>query len=622
MDAKAIEVGLVLNPRQIFLVPLYQRRFAWHEDRLEPLWNDIVAKATELIAGKSRRYAHYMGALIVLPKPYEIIRVQPLYVVDGQQRITTFQLFLAAVRDLANEFGLTDMAEQLRAHLFNGDEMLMQDPKTERYKVHPTAFDRPLFRDLVDLNLDAIRSKYGEYFFQNQNLRKGDTPLLLRAWWFFRLKAYAFAVEEGSEIPGVAARLGALWRALLREFRLVFIALDEDDDAQVIFETLNSRGQPLTAMDLVRNDIFHRAVAGGEDAESLILEKWASFEDGFWQETQGRGFQRRPRIDVFLGNMLIAETGEEIATGELYSEYRSFIRPKKGEPRFGTVAAELDRLILHAPTFRALAVPTGTTALASLGRKLNVWEVNTAYPLVMRIEADTSTSETSKAALYRMIYAYIVRRAFCGLTTRSLGLAFLRVIKSIMERGVSTEAFVNAFADQTSAAYRVPANDEFRRAIVERPIYGPLRSERLRLVLEDLELALRDKFDEDITLPGGLTVEHILPDTWATHWPLSDGRKAPSSLEADGDDVLRGLIDARESAKHTLGNLTLVTGANNPGLSNLDFATKRPRLEKSLLKLNQEITKLNVWNEESITARGERLAALAIEIWPATEPNI
>jgi len=117
MDAKAIEVGPVLSARQTFVVPLYQRRFAWQEDRLEPFWSDLTSKATECLDGKSQRYAHYMGALIVLPRRYEVGRVQALHLVDGQQRITSFQLFLAAIRDLAEELGLTTMSDQLRASL-------------------------------------------------------------------------------------------------------------------------------------------------------------------------------------------------------------------------------------------------------------------------------------------------------------------------------------------------------------------------------------------------------------------------------------------------------------------------------------------------------------------------
>jgi len=96
MKADAVQIGPMLAERQTFVVPLYQRRFAWHEDRLELFWDDVIGKANEALIGKTKRFAHYMGALIVLPIPYDVGRVQALYLVDGQQRLTTFQIFLAA----------------------------------------------------------------------------------------------------------------------------------------------------------------------------------------------------------------------------------------------------------------------------------------------------------------------------------------------------------------------------------------------------------------------------------------------------------------------------------------------------------------------------------------------
>jgi len=90
----------------------------------------------------------------------------------------------------------------------------------------------------------------------------------LRAWAFLRTEAESFVNSAGTE--KVAQRLNALSAAVLEDFRVIVITLDERDDAQVIFETLNSSGEPLAAMDLVRNDVFHRATRGGEDVEALM----------------------------------------------------------------------------------------------------------------------------------------------------------------------------------------------------------------------------------------------------------------------------------------------------------------------------------------------------------------
>jgi hypothetical protein len=622
MKTDAFEVGSILRQRQRFEVPIYQRHYAWGDERLEPFWEDVRTKADERLDGKPRRFAHYMGALLVMPEGgYQVGRVPTFNVVDGQQRLYTFELFLAAVRDLALEWDFEGMAEELKVHLLNGDEKLMKDAANERYKLQPTKYDRKIFRDLINLHLDELRERYAEYFYQNGNLRKTGTPLPLWAWWFFRTQAATFAQEDGSDIAVTAARLGELWKTLLSDFRLVVITLDEGDDAQVIFETLNSRGEPLLAMDLVRNDVFHRATALNEDTEELFETKWQIFEDPFWSEHDRQGRLRKPRIDFFLGHMLAAETGNDITLTKLYSEYRAFVQPKRGEFRFESVASELDTLTRYAPTYRDLVSSEGHSALNWLASRLKTWDVSTAYPLVFRINADRLATVQEKGSVYRLIHSYIVRRALCGLVPKNYNKTFLRVTNYLAEHGVSVKSFAAAFSDQTGDTVRFPDDTELRRNILSRPLYGAIGNERLRLILEELERASRDKYDENISIPIDLTVEHVLPDKWATHWPLSDKRQAPQDLTTGVDEQMRTLIDRREAAKNTLGNLTLLTRSANPSLSNLPFdgkpgQNKREFLRSSLLKMNQDIANCAMWDEAAIEKRAERLATLASALWP------
>ena len=122
--------------------------------------------------------------------------------------------------------------------------------------------------------------------------------------------------------------------ALVFHLKLIVITLGEGDDAQVIFETLNSAGQPLLAMDLVRNNIFHRAEAqhsgsgnARERAEQLYRQVWAPFDDAWWRTPAPFARPQRPRIDHFLANLLTAETGERTTVRELYAEYRAWATP-------------------------------------------------------------------------------------------------------------------------------------------------------------------------------------------------------------------------------------------------------------------------------------------------------
>jgi hypothetical protein len=428
-------------------------------------------------------------------------------------------------------------------------------------------------------------------------------------------------LDELTEEPSVdytelhSKRINALLEALLNQLKLVVITLGEGDDAQVIFETLNSKAEPLLAMDLVKNNIFHRAEAQGESSEQLFYSKWRPFDAPFWKADSPRAKPRRPRIDHFLSHSLTAQTGEEASLRELYAEYRSFVRPD-GRSRFSTVEEELNALLRFAPIYRTLEEAVGDTPLALLGEKLAVWEVATAYPLVFCIAASSVTDEV-KDALYRLVYSYIVRRAICGLTPKNLNKNFQRIVSLFLKHDVSLDVFAASFADQTGPSVRFPADAEFLTGIQRNPIYQwLLKKERLADILWELERKSRTKFSVDTHRPSDMSIEHILPQSWTTHWPLPDGRSAPADKITGTDEVMRSAISKREEVLHTFGNLTLVTVPANTVSSNSPFPEKKIWLNQSLLALNLEISGNTQWGEVEIAARSRILGKRAIEIWP------
>lgn len=396
------------------------------------------------------------------------------------------------------------------------------------------------------------------------------------------------------------------------------LTLSEDDDAQVIFETLNSKAEPLLAMDLVRNNIFHRAAAQGESVGALFEEKWRPFDrDGhFWKADSPRAKPKRPRIDHFLSHALTAQTGEETSLRELYSEYRAFTRPK-GKLRFETVEPELEALVKFAPVYKTLEDGGDDKDLVRIGNKLNLWEVSTAYPLVFRIAVSDATSE-EKSKLYDLIYSYLVRRALCGLTPKNLNKTFARLTRELIENGVSIKAFTSAFVSQRGDAVRFPADDELRNAIQTKPTYHMFsRKDRLADLLWEIEDATRTKYSVGTPRPNHLSVEHVLPQTWMTNWLLADGRSAPADRFTGADEAMLTEIRARDGAVHTFGNLTLVTVAANSAASNSAFPDKKQWLNLSLLALNREISERETWGLDAIAGRVETIAGRAIAIWPA-----
>jgi hypothetical protein len=449
----------------------------------------------------------------------------------------------------------------------------------------------------------------------------------LRAFAFFTWKIEDYVLygdydpEEGRpSAPEVSEqqreRLSALLEALLNHLKLVVITLDETDDAQVIFETLNSRGEPLLAMDLVRNNIFHRAEAQGENAKQLFETKWRPLDSPFWKADSPRAKPKRPRIDHFLSHALTAQTGEEASLRELYAEYRSFARPR-GKPRFATVEEELDALLAFAPIYQALERPDGDGSLAYLGRKLAVWEVATAYPLIFRV-AISSADEATKDQIYRLVYSYIVRRALCDLPSKNLNKNFQRMVAHLLRNGVSVESFSATFAGQSGPNVVFPNDEQLRAALRTVPVYQRIRrSERLQDVLWEIERCGRTKYNVSAARPAAMSIEHVMPFSWEKHWPLPDGRMAPLGGILGADDAMVNAMITRANALQTLGNLTLMTGPANTVASNGPFESKREWLKQSLLALNLDIADRPEWNELEIAARAQRLADLAIQIWPA-----
>ena len=373
-------------------------------------------------------------------------------------------------------------------------------------------------------------------------------------------------------------------------------------------------------MDLVRNDVFHRAIRLEEDLDALMESRWKVFEAPLWKQETTQGRIKKPRIDFFLAHTLTAETGKEVLLGELYARYKTFVKERK----FESVGAELDALVAHAPTYRALVAPEGSGPLADLARQLDVFDVSTAYPLVFVIAASDADDE-EKAALYRLVSSYVVRRALCGLTPKAFNNTFVRLAAHLRVEGVSRAAFAAFFKDSTGETIRFPSDEELLASVLGRPQYDVLPTPRLRYVLGTLERASRDSFDEALGLREDLTIEHVLPNKWAEHWPLGDGTLAPHDHVVAADDPRRPAVQRRETLKNCLGNLTLLTTSGNPRLGTLPFTvadqtvglSKREALRTSLLRMNHEISANATWDEDAINARAEVLAKRAVRVWPA-----
>ena len=619
MDAKPLSVGKILSERQRFVVPIYQRTYAWTKRELEPLFDQVVGKSDELLKTGKVAFSHYMGALLLIPDADPVFgRIQVFNVVDGQQRLTTFHLCFAALRNLAKNYGEQGISAQLSDLVVHNDSTPMREPAVERYKLEPTTYDRALFRDLIDLDRMELKERYPEAFYKNGSILP-TAPAALWAYDFFWRSAEDYITQDGSldrneavDAAAILQRILALSTVLFEHFRLIVITLSADDDAQVIFETLNSGGKPLAAMDLVRNDVFHRASRRGENQELLLQKYWSVFETPFWKQEATQGRIKKPRIDFFLGHALAAEQGKSVAVGELFSEYKAFV----ARIGFSDTASELSALTAYTTTYAMLAAPTGNSSLARLGRRLNTFDVSTAFPLVLTIAASDADGEV-KDRLYELIASYVIRRALCYLTPKNYNNVFVEIAANLKINGVSEQVFSNFFANKVASdTVRFPDDNELSAAIHERPQYSWIPQNRLRLLLEELEFAARDKFNVNGNLQDGLSIEHIMPQTWQANWPLRSGFFAPVDDSPVADEAVRMEIKKRKAVIHSLPNLTLLTPPANSQASNSAFDVKRIRLNDSLLKTNVLIAGETVWDEDAIERRAGTIVNLAVQLWP------
>jgi hypothetical protein len=191
-----------------------------------------------------------------------------------------------------------------------------------------------------------------------------------------------------------------------------------------------------------------------------------------------------------------------------------------------------------------------------------------------------------------------------GLTTKNYSQLAARLIsRARADLANADERIVDELLESQSDSTRWPTDAELRDHLTTHPLYGWLGQRRIVYLLSSLELAARSGRTESIpTLPPRLEVEHVMPRSWRSAWPLPDG-DAPHAA------------DRREACIDLLGNLTLVTKPLNASMSNSAWMTKREALDQSLLLLNRELYRLESWDEAAIAARGQALIDRILEHW-------
>lgn len=598
-----------------YTVPLYQRAYVWNKDeQWEPLWEDIERQAEACLESENQvaKRSHFLGAIVLNVAKIVGSGVARSEVIDGQQRLTTLQLFLAVLRDYAAEVGSAHVAK-LRRLTINEDE---KDGSEGSFKVWPTNADRSAFRTVMTAgSLAAVLKAFSV-------TRPDALPRIGAAYAYFDEAIRQFMGQGAPDAETRDARVFALIQALRTALQLVVIELEESDDPQVIFETLNARGQPLLPSDLIRNYVFLKAANDPKlDADALYSQYWQPFddtrlaeaengEDRFWHVQERQGRLTRPRIDLFMFHYLAMKTERELNIGQLFREFRDW---SEASPQ--PVETFLADLRAYSRIFAEIMAPNGNDRVATFARRIKALDLSTVYAVLLYLLSlpKDALPIAGRDQVLNDIESWLVRRMVCQLTNKNYNRFFLQLLTKIKQAGAPS-LIPGVVRDELTRSKEPtlnwPNDEQFLYGWLNKPVYVKSRSDRSNMLLRAIEEASRSSKNEAITLPPALTVEHLLPQKgtledypYAAGMPLEGGETLPL---------------ARARLIHTMGNLTLLTQELNASISNGPIGAKSKAIAAdSDLRLNAWLRAepLSAWSEVTIVERGEELFAAARLIW-------
>jgi len=619
----------LFEPTHRYVVPMFQRHYVWsRSEQWEPLWDDIAEK---LVTRKSdsRTPPHFLGAVILdSARRTSTKQVSRFIVIDGQQRLTTFQLLLAALRDTATRRSLPHIARAAERCLLNPDVELMERPEQEQYKLWPTLVNRDVFCQIVSAGspekvLELFPVRHGKTATGRFKRNPEPRERLVEAYEFFIEKiGAACAACDSSE---AADELLITFLGVLRDsFTVVEIILGENDDSQEIFNSLNARGKPLSQSDLLRSYIFMRAEKIETDRDRLYNTYWSRFENAWWDEETRRGNQTSSRLDTLTRTLLSSKLGYAIDVRRVHSAYTTWIETSAP---YASLEDELGEFASYGTYFEQISGRTDGP-LAAFGKRMHTWETTTVFPLAIYMAAEGSMPAQELSQALTVIESFIVRRAICGLQTKEYNKFFIEVIARLRKSGVSVLALTEILSAGEGDTRRFPADQEFATSWKTKPFYNRLSSAQITLMLRQLEDEIRSDRAESTPIPF-ISVEHVMPQQWTDNYPLA-GETIPKEMNNDWFDEsteeakemherLWPAIQQRRTLIHSIGNLTAVTSTLNTAMRNAGFTDKKRYLRESVLTLNRYFDQVSDWDEKAIEGRADSLLRHANVLWSRPE---
>jgi hypothetical protein len=603
MKAQTTELSAVLENPVRYLIPTFQRDYEWTEKgQWELLFDDLESVADQLVRERSaaveggepatradlRVPPHFLGALVFERMQFGAGQIPVHAVIDGQQRLTTIQLLLRGLLDvLQHEESLR--ARQVADLVINPGHRVQGSD--EQYKLWPRRRDRDAWERVMADEADGSSHLYAH----------------ARKYFANRFRT-AIAAQDGDGLAD------AFVDSLVSLFKLVVINLEENDDAQLIFEVLNGRQTPLSAADLVKNLLFLRAELRDEEAlEALYDRYWAPLDDDWWKVEVGVGHAARGRRDILLSAWLTAVSRSEVNVGHLYGEVRTYLdwSGRKTDD-------VLEELSIYARAYERLYGRSDppTRRIAVSYQRIDSLGVRTTVPLLLWLQTlpESRLSPESHETAVLAVESWIVRRLVVGANTRGYGQTFVDILQAvqaaIVDPDVDVASAVIEALNGDSERTRWPSNFDLTESLVTRRAYGALNQNRIRMLLGAVDEQLREespRVEPAVFAYDRLSIEHVMPQSWKTNWPLEETDEAEAQLAGQ----------RRDAALQRFGNLTLITPNFNSALSNRPWTEKKVELvEDSALQLNGYFRHVDFWDESAIDLRAVAIGDVIARVWP------
>ena len=548
MQPKYIEISQVFSQDQRFTVPLFQRPYVWNrEEQWEPLWDDVVGVLDRLKAKKPDEMvaSHFLGTIVLEQKPNATGSLPRREVIDGQQRLTTLQILLKSVEHAIE--ALLETCDPIDRDAISlakrqiGKLTANEASEEEIYKVWPTNEDRAPFMAVMSSQASIGPSS--------------GVGRMAEAYTFFHTAAKTFL---GTGAPAEMSR--TLAEVVRNYLRMIVLDLDQGDEPQAIFETLNAHGTPLLPADLIKNWLLWEAARQKQDASPLYEAYWRLFDrdHDYWRARVGAGHAARARVDTFLQNWLSKETAEPISPKHLYDRFLRYAENLRARgPETFDLSGLMESIHADAVRYQKIDKPVGSRRFELFLERLKRLDIVVFHPLLLEVMARTEDDPMDADAFGEILESYLVRRLICGAQTRSYGTLTLTILKAIRSQADRpTHEVLREVLEELTGTDEWPSDETFLHYWKDRKFYGYFRRDRVLMILQAMEhrhQTLNGKAEPLLTFDWSkLQIEHIMPQTWDPHWPL------PEDLS----------IEQRKINVQGIGNLTLVSKKLNPLLSN------------------------------------------------------